>query len=236
MPTLRTGKAISVSTQNGLTPAGAGLRDRRPAIVADVRVGLTGGIGSGKSTVAAGLVKRGGLLVDADAIARQVVEPTGRAFAPVVDRFGGSVVGPDGRLDRNALAKIVFNDKSALSDLNRITHPAIRELMEEQAGEAETTAGDIVILDVPLLDLEGKARLLLSSVIVVDVPTEMAISRLVAHRGFDEADARARSRAQMSREERLSLADLVVDNSGSRDDLESEIDRVWSRLVEIAAR
>ena len=201
-----------------------------------MRVGLTGGIGSGKSTVAAGFVKRGGFLVDADAIARQVVEPTGRAFAPLVDRFGGSVVGPGGTLDRNALAKIVFNDKSALADLNRITHPAIRELMEEQAAEAEKSASDIVILDIPLLDLEGKARLSLASVVVVDVPTEVAISRLVAHRGFEDADARARTRAQMSREERLSLADLVVDNSGGRDDLESEIDRVWSGLVEIAGR
>ena len=201
-----------------------------------MRVGLTGGIGSGKSTVAAGLVKRGGLLVDADAIAKRVVEPTGRAFAPLVERFGSSVVGSDGRVDRNTLAKIVFNDKSALADLNRITHPAIRELMEEQAVKAETTARDIVILDIPLLDLEGKARLSLASVVVVDVPTEVAISRLVTHRGFDEADARARTRAQISREERLSLADLVVDNSGGRDDLESEIDRVWSLLVEIAGR
>ncbi len=201
-----------------------------------MRVGLTGGIGSGKSTVAAGLVKRGGLLVDADAIARQVVEPTGRAFGPLVDRFGGAVVGQDGTLDRNTLAKIVFNDKSALADLNRITHPAIRELMEEQVGGAEKTARDIVILDIPLLDLEGKARLSLVSVVVVDVPTETAISRLVAHRGFDEADAWARARAQMSREERLSLADFVVDNSRGRDDLESEIERVWSALVEIASR
>ena len=207
-----------------------------PASVADMRVGLTGGIGSGKSTVAAGLVKRGGLLVDADAIARQVVEPTGRAFGPLVDRFGGAVVGQDGTLDRNTLAKIVFNDKSALADLNRITHPAIRELMEEQVGGAEKTARDIVILDIPLLDLEGKARLSLVSVVVVDVPTETAISRLVAHRGFDEADAWARARAQMSREERLSLADFVVDNSSGRDDLESEIERVWSALVEIASR
>ncbi len=207
-----------------------------PASVADMRVGLTGGIGSGKSTVAAGLVKRGGLLVDADAIARQVVEPTGRAFGPLVDRFGGAVVGQDGTLDRNTLAKIVFNDKSALADLNRITHPAIRELMEEQVGGAEKTARDIVILDIPLLDLEGKARLSLVSVVVVDVPTETAISRLVAHRGFDEADAWARARAQMSREERLSLADFVVDNSRGRDDLESEIERVWSALVEIASR
>ncbi len=201
-----------------------------------MRVGLTGGIGSGKSTVAAGLVKRGGLLVDADAIARQVVEPTGRAFGPLVDRFGGAVVGQDGTLDRNTLAKIVFNDKSALADLNRITHPAIRELMEEQVAGAEKTARDIVILDIPLLDLEGKARLSLVSVVVVDVPTETAISRLVAHRGFDEADAWARARAQMSREERLSLADFVVDNSRGRDDLESEIERVWSALVEIASR
>lgn len=207
-----------------------------PASVADMRVGLTGGIGSGKSTVAAGLVKRGGLLVDADAIARQVVEPTGRAFGPLVDRFGGAVVGQDGTLDRNTLAKIVFNDTSALADLNRITHPAIRELMEEQVGGAEKTARDIVILDIPLLDLEGKARLSLVSVVVVDVPTETAISRLVAHRGFDEADAWARARAQMSREERLSLADFVVDNSRGRDDLESEIERVWSALVEIASR
>lgn len=197
-----------------------------------MRVGLTGGIGSGKSTVAAALVERGASLVDADLIARQVVEPNGRAYAPIVSRFGPSVVGPDGRLDRVALAGVVFADQSALADLNRITHPVIRDVMEEQAALGEKSDGDIVIVDVPLLDAPGRERLSLAAVLVVDAPTELAVSRLVAHRGFEEADARARIAAQISRDERLAFADLVVDNSGSRDHLDSQIERAWSWLLE----
>ena len=198
-----------------------------------MRVGLTGGIGSGKSTVAAGLVRRGASLVDADVIARQVVEPGGLAYAPVVSRFGTSVLGPDGRVDRVALAAAVFADESALLDLNRITHPVIREVMEEQAKLAEQAGANIVILDVPLLDAAGRDRLSLAAVIVVDAPAELSVSRLVAYRGFEEADARARLAAQISREERRAFADLVIDNSADRNHLESELDRAWSWLLEL---
>lgn len=196
-----------------------------------LRCGLTGGIGSGKSTVAAGLVARGAALVDADAIARAVVEPGGPAYAPVVARFGSGVVGAGGRLDRAALAAVVFADASARADLDALTHPVIGERMLEAAAAAEAAGHRVLVLDVPLLDEGSRERLALDVVVVVDTPVEVAVQRLVGQRGFAEGDARARVAAQMSRERRRALADRVVDNAGDRAALEGEIDRTWAWLV-----
>src|SRR4051794_21108784 len=141
-------------------------------------VGLTGGIGAGKSTVAALLVERGAALVDTDLIARQVVEPGGAAFDAVVERFGGGILRPDGTIDRPALAAIVFNDRQALKDLNGITHPAVGKVMAEQVAVHAGT-DDVVILDIPLLAERGKEAFGVVGVIVVDAPVEVAVHRLV---------------------------------------------------------
>jgi dephospho-CoA kinase len=195
-------------------------------------VGLTGGIGSGKSTVAAGLAERGAAVIDADAIAREIVEPGGPAYAPVVERFGRGILAADGQIDRPALAGLVFGDGAALADLNAITHPVIGQVMAERMASAQS---EIVVLDIPLLNIATKDRFQFGAIVVVDAPEEVAVERLVSQRGFDEADARARIAAQISREERCSLADLVIDNSGSRKELEDQIDRAWEWLSTRAA-
>ncbi len=196
-------------------------------------VGLTGGIGSGKSTVAAGLAERGASVIDADAIARQVMQPGGRAYPGLIDRFGREVLHADGTLDRPALAAVVFSDPAARADLDAITHPAIGQVMAEQVVSQGEAA--IVVLDVPLLKAETVRSYGLGAVIVVDAPTDVAVERLVAHRGFSDADARARVAAQVTREERRALIELVpagmvVDNAGDRDGLEAEITRAWDFL------
>jgi dephospho-CoA kinase len=197
-------------------------------------VGLTGGIGSGKSTVAAGLAARGAAVVDADAVSREVMEPGGAAYGPVVERFGPGILGPDGRIDRPAVAALVFNDKEALAALNGITHPIIGRVMAERMEAAAATAR-VVVLDIPLLNIATKDRFTFSAIVVVDTPEDTAVDRLVGQRAFSEADARARIAAQISREERKALADVVIDNSGSRPDLEAEIDRAWAWIAERAA-
>jgi dephospho-CoA kinase len=197
-------------------------------------VGLTGGIGSGKSTVAAGLSTRGAGVVDADAISREIMEPDGAAFGPVVERFGSSVVGPDGRIDRPAVAARVFSDPAALADLNGITHPIIGRVMAERMAEAAAHS-EIVVLDIPLLNIATKDRFTFAAIVVVDTPEDIAVERLVSQRGFSEEDARARRAAQISRQERCALADVVVDNSGTRENLETEIDRAWAWLTARAA-
>ena len=193
-------------------------------------VGLTGGIGSGKSTVASGLAQRGAAVVDADGISREIMEPGGLAYGPVVERFGPSIVGPDGRIDRPAVAALVFNDKEALTALNGITHPLIGQVMAEKMTQAAESA-PIVVLDIPLLDIATTERFTFAAIVVVDTPEDIAVERLVGQRGFTEADARARIAAQITREKRRSLADVVLDNSGSREQLEAEIDRAWAWLT-----
>jgi dephospho-CoA kinase len=189
-------------------------------------VGLTGGIGSGKSTVAALLAGRGAVVVDADGIARQVVEPGGPAYQPMIDRFGRDIVLPDGTLDRPKIAKQVFNDADVLADLNAITHPAIRDAIGRQVMEHAGT-DHVVVLDVPLLTETTSTSWGLAGVIVVDTPIEVAIERLVSQRGLSEADARARIKSQMTREERRKLADLVIDNSADQEALAIEVARAW---------
>jgi dephospho-CoA kinase len=197
-----------------------------------VFVGLTGGIGSGKSTVASALKARGAVIIDADGISREIVEPGGPAYQPIVEHFGAGVVGPDGRLNRPALAALVFADPEQLAVLNGLTHPLIRDgILERAAPYAET--GDVVVVDHPLLNADDVARFALASVIVVDTPEEVAVARLVAHRGFSEADARARIAAQVSRQERRQLASFVVDNSGDEEALRAQVDQLWEWLLQI---
>src|SRR5205085_855298 len=149
------------------------------------------GIGSGKSTVSAMLARRGAVILDADVIAREVVEPGGPAYAGVVERFGSAIVAADGTIDRPALAAIVFNDDDARRDLNRLTHPAVGKVMAERLAE-QAASGNVVVLDIPLLAEGGRDRYGLSGVIVVDAPVDLAVRRLVEQRGMSEADARAR--------------------------------------------
>lgn len=197
-------------------------------------VGLTGGIGSGKSTVAAALAGRGAAVVDADAISREIMEPGGEGLAAVVEAFGPSVLDASGRLDRPAVAALVFNDPDKLKTLNELTHPIIGRVMAERMHEAAATSA-MVVLDIPLLNIATRDRFSFSAIVVVDTPVDVAVSRLVGQRGFTEDDARARIAAQMSREERRALADAVINNGGDRDALAVEIDRVWDWLTARAA-
>lgn len=189
-----------------------------------VRIGLTGGIGSGKSTVSVALAERGAVVVDADAVVRELQEPGQPVLAAMVERFGEEILLPGGRLDRQAVADVVFRDPEALADLNAIVHPAVgAEILRRL--EAEEGTDHVVILDVPLL-VENE-HFEVAAIIVVDTDPEIAVSRLVEHRGFSEADARARIARQASREQRLARADFVVPNDGDRDELEGHIARCW---------
>ncbi len=196
-------------------------------------VGLTGGIGSGKSTVSAMLSERSALVVDADVVARQVVEPGGPAYQAVVDRFGPEVLGGDGALDRQRLADVVFADPGALSHLNAIVHPAVRAVMAELVAKAEPDAA-VVVLDIPLLVESRRSYPDLAGVVVVDCPVDVAVRRVVAQRGMNEEAVRARISAQASREERLAQADFVIDNSGSLDHLAGEVERCWAWIEGLA--
>lgn len=192
-------------------------------------VGLTGGIGSGKSTVAGLLAARGAVVVDADRLAREVVAAGTPGHRAVVDRFGPRVVAGDGSLDRKALAGVVFDDPEALADLNAIVHPAVRAAIADRlAALAPTDA--VVVLEIPLLVESGRSYGA-SKVIVVDCPEEVALRRLADGRGMDPDDARRRMAAQVSRAERLAAADVVIDNAGSLADLKAQVDEVWAQLV-----
>jgi dephospho-CoA kinase len=196
-------------------------------------VGLTGGIGAGKSTVSALLAQRGAAIVDADQIARDLQGPGTPVVKAMVERFGSGIVDAENALIRSAVAEIVFNDPQALADLNGIVHPAMQAEIAAQI-DAHRGTDRIVILDFPLL--AENPRKDLDATIVVDVDPEIAISRVVTHRGMNEADARARVARQASREDRLAIATHVIDNSGDPEDLEAKVDVVWSDLVELAAR
>jgi dephospho-CoA kinase len=193
-------------------------------------VGLTGGIGAGKSTVSGLLASHGAVIVDADLIARQVVEPDGPAYQGVVDRFGAEVLLEDGHLDRARLASIVFNDADALKDLNAVVHPAVGAVIAERLAE-ESSTDHVVILDVPLLVESGRGDM--AGTIVVDCPPEEALRRAVA-RGLPEEDVRRRMANQASREDRLAKADFVVDNSGPESALQAEADRAWAWIESLA--
>ncbi|MEZ5168692.1 MAG: dephospho-CoA kinase [Acidimicrobiales bacterium] len=197
-----------------------------------IEIGLTGGIGSGKSTVADGLVARGAVLIDADRIVRELQEPGQPVFLAMVERWGEAIVDAEGRLDRAAVAAIAFGDEAELKALNDLVHPAVGKEMVRRRKAVESTDA-VVILDIPLLvraDGESIADQYanLAGIIVVDVDPEIAVARLVRHRGFDEKDARARIRNQATREARRAVADRVIDNSGTFEELRPQIDFVWS--------
>ncbi|WP_173434326.1 dephospho-CoA kinase [Allosalinactinospora lopnorensis] len=192
-----------------------------------LRVGLTGGIGSGKSEVSRGLAARGAVVIDADQIAREVVEPGTSGLAEVVEEFGAVVLTPEGELDRPKLGEIVFADEARLARLNAIVHPRVGERTEELMSRAPQDA--IVVYDVPLL-VENDLGSLYDLVIVVDAPEEAQIERVMANRAMTEDQARARVKAQAGREQRRAAAHIVIDNSGGLDELDRRVDQVWDEL------
>lgn len=194
-----------------------------------LKVGLTGGIGSGKSTVSGLLASYGAALIDADAIAREVVERGSPGLAAVVDEFGTAVLNDDGTLDRQALGAIVFEDPDRLAALNAIVHPLVGARQAELAAAAKAADVPVAVFDVPLLVEAGLADLY-DEVVVVDCPVDLAVQRLVEQRGMTEQDARARIAAQATREQRLAVATHVVDNSGTREELEEQVRRLWPAL------
>jgi len=198
-------------------------------------VGLTGNIGAGKSTVAELLVARGAELVDADLVARQVVEPGSPAYQPLIDRFGPGILDDEGRIDRPRLAEVAFAGPESVADLNAIVHPAIGVAMVEGKDRFQGTDA-VVVMDIPLLKDFHRELLALDAVIVVDVSPEVRLERLTTIRGMSEDDVRARMAAQPSREERREGADFVIDNSGDADHLAREVDRVWAALGELPHR
>jgi dephospho-CoA kinase len=197
-------------------------------------IGLTGGIGSGKSTVSAALARRGAVVIDADAVVRELQAPGGAVLAAMVDHFGPGILHPDGTLDRQKVADLVFGDDEQLKALNAIVHPKVGAEIQRRMDAYEAT-DDVVVLDVPLL-VESKAYTT-AGTIVVDTDPDIAVERLVAFRGFTESDARARMARQATREDRLAAADFVVSNDGVPEDLEPQIEACWAwiqglRIVE----
>jgi dephospho-CoA kinase len=197
-----------------------------------LKVGLTGGIGAGKSEVSRLLESYGAVLIDADKIAREVVAPGTPGLAAVVEAFGPEILSPDGTLDRPKLGSIVFADSDRLATLNSIVHP----LVGARSMELEKAAGPdaVVIHDVPLLT-ENNLAPLYDVVVVVDASPETQLERLVRLRGMAESEARARMAAQATREQRRAIADLVIDNDGPLENLEPQVRKVWAELVQRAA-
>jgi dephospho-CoA kinase len=202
-----------------------------------LRVGLTGGIGSGKSEVSRRLAALGAVIIDADVAARRVVDPGTQGLARIAETFGPGVLRPDGALDRERLGAIVFSDPAQLAKLNAITHPLITEWMQAaERAAVEAAEGDlIVVYDAALLAESGRWAAY-DLVVVVDVPPEMQVDRLVSQRGMAPDQARARLAAQASQEQRLALADLVIDNSGSLEDLDRRVAEVWADLKRRASQ
>ncbi|MFE5122442.1 dephospho-CoA kinase [Streptomyces sp. NPDC056669] len=197
-----------------------------------LKLGLTGGIGAGKSEVSRILTSLGAVLIDSDRIAREVVEPGTPGLAAVVTEFGPEVLTADGHLDRPKLGGIVFNDPERLSALNAIIHPLVRDRSVELQAAAAPDA--VVVHDVPLL-AENKLAPLYDLVMVVDATPETQLDRLIRLRGMAEDEARARMAAQATRADRLAIADVVIDNNGPIEALEPQITKVWADLVKRAA-
>jgi dephospho-CoA kinase len=192
-----------------------------------ILVALTGGIGSGKSTVSQRLAARGAVIVDADAIVRELQQAGSPLLDRLADRFGEEILRADGELDRAALAAIAFADDQALADLNAIVHPDVRaEIATRIAAEADTD--HVVVVDTPLFEVTSDVEF--AAVLVVDVPPDVAVERLIGQRGLTEADARARIAKQIGREERIAKADRVIDNSGDLTALDAQIDELWNWL------
>jgi len=203
-----------------------------------LRVGLTGGIGSGKSEVSRRLEEHGAVLIDADVAAREVVVLGSPGLAQIASAFGDGVLRPDGSLNRERLSEIVFGDPGLRAKLNEIVHPLVREWMraaERAAVHAAGPPGPVIVHDVPLL-AESRGKEGFDVVIVVDVPPELQVERLVSLRGMAPDQARARMAAQASREQRLAVADVVIDNSGSLEDLDRRVAEVWADLERLAGQ
>src|SRR3954454_24432907 len=198
--------------------------DRFPRVLS---IGLTGGIGSGKSTVSALLAARGALIIDADRIAREVVEPGTPGLAAVVEAFGAGMLAADGTLDRPALAAVVFADPEARARLDGLVHPLVRARAAELAADAPP--GAVLVHDVPLLVETGQAGSY-DLVLVVEADVETRVARLV-QRGLTAEDARARMAAQATDEQRRAVADVVLDNSGTVEELEAQVERFWAERV-----
>ncbi len=193
-----------------------------------VRVGLTGGVASGKSTVSAMLRDLGAVVVDADLLAREVVAPGTEGLAEIVAAFGDKVLTPEGELDRPAMGAIVFGDEEARRRLEAIIHPRVRQ----RSAELEAAAGPdaVVVHDIPLLAETGQAGTF-DAVVVVDVPVETQVERMVRLRGMTEAEAKARISAQATREQRLAVATHVIDNTGTVEDLRDRVAEVFEELA-----
>ncbi|MCX6424731.1 MAG: dephospho-CoA kinase [Actinobacteria bacterium] len=191
------------------------------------RIGLTGGIGSGKSSVASLLKEHGAIVIDADAIARELVEPGQPALDALVAEFGPGVLTPVGTLSRGELAKLAFSDPAATKRLNAIMHPLIGAESARRLQAAPESA--VLVYDMPLL-VETNQRDLVDLVVVVDVPEQLQIERAVSLRGLEREDVERRMQAQVSRQERLAIADYVIDNSGSPDELKASVAGLWADL------
>ncbi len=194
------------------------------------RVGLTGGVASGKSTVSAILAELGAVVIDADVLAREVVAPGTKGLAAVVEEFGPEVLGPDGGLDRPRLGALVFADPGRRRALEAIIHPLVRARAAEL--EAAAPPGTLVVHDIPLLAETGQAGGF-DAVVVVDVPPEVQVDRMVRIRGMSEDEARARIAAQAAREDRLAVATYVVDNTGSLEELRARVEEVYAALADL---
>lgn len=189
-----------------------------------ILVGLTGGIGSGKTTVSALLAARGAVIIDADQITRELQEPGSPVLEEIVAAFGSDVLDSSGALDRPALAAKVFGDPEALTRLNKIVHPAVGREMASRL-DAERATDNVVVLDIPLLVENPREGL--CGTVVVDLPVDLAVERLVTFRNMSRADAEARIARQASREARVAIADRVIDNSGDLESLEVQVDSAW---------
>ena len=194
-------------------------------------VGITGGIGSGKSALADLLVERGATLIDADVIAREVVAPPSDTLDQLVEHFGTEILDGEGHLDRKVMASKAFGDPEALEALNRITHPVIGSTMAAKRKSVEEDGG-IALYAIPLYTKEHKTTLGLDCVVVVDCPPDLALERLISQRQFDRDDASARIEAQISRDERRKFADYLIENDSDRDHLVAQAENLWSQLVD----
>ena len=193
-----------------------------------MRVGLTGGIGAGKSLVSELLAERGAVVIDYDLVAREVVAVGMPALDAIVERFGRGILLPDGSLDRPALGAVVFGDEDARRDLEAITHPAIGALARDR--DAAAPEGAIVVHDHPLLVETGLADLM-DLVVVIDAPDAVRLDRMIRLRRMSESEARARMAAQATRDDRIAAADVVIDNSGTIEELVPQVDALWARLA-----
>ncbi|GAA4794193.1 dephospho-CoA kinase [Rothia endophytica] len=198
------------------------------------RIGLTGGIGSGKSTVAEMLAERGAVIIDADAISRELMEPGSDVLNETVRSFGSAILTADGRLDRAALASVIFENEAKRKELNSIVHPAVRSEAERQAATAQADPGfsGVLIEDIPLLVETGQAQRF-DGVVVVETALAERLRRLVDQRGMNRADALARIQAQASDQERREIATWLVDNSHSLEETRRQVETVYGQILEM---